>query len=153
MVRIKHKMVTYVKCLGYNKNSIKRAILRSPICWKDAVLPHTPPDTLQLHTGHLRLGTWVGTEELCASLVVRGRAGGSGRAALPTSPAAHRTAPDLTGHCRAPDREENGIPTHLPTPLRESPLQAREIQHNQPQIPDPSGSGTQLTPPFQRGGS
>lgn len=81
-------MMTYVKLFVYSKNSIKRAILRLPICWKDTLLPHTASNTLQLHPGHLSLRTWVGPEELCASPAVMGRASSTGRvsrAALPMS--------------------------------------------------------------------
>lgn len=113
-------MMTYVKLFVYSKNSIKRAILRLPICWKDTLLPHMAPNTLQLHTGHLSLRTWLGPKELCASPVVMGRAGSTGRAsraALPMS---------LTNP-----------PTELQTSLGTAVLRAEKKMAFQPTSPHP----------------
>lgn len=144
MVRTKYEMMIYVKLLVYNKNSKKGAILRLSICWKDTVLPHTPSDTLQLHRTP-DAGTLGGAEQLCASLAA------VGRAALPTSPAFHRAAPDRTGHCGAQDREENGVSTPLPRPSKSLYFKPEEFNTTNLTSQLPSSSGAQLTPPFCRG--
>lgn len=131
MARAQYEMMIYVKLLIYNKNSKQGAILRLSIWGKDTVLPRMPSDTL-----HLRRTPEAGNlgSQLFASPAVMGRAWGSGRAALPSSPAFHRAAPDLLATAGSGQRRR--WPPPASPLLQESLLQARGMQHDRPHTPD-----------------
>lgn len=137
-------MMTYVKLFVYSKNSMKRAILRLPICWKDILLPHMAPNTLQLHTGYLSLRTWVGPEELCASPVVMGRAGSTGRAsraALPislTNPSTEQLQTSLGTAVLRAEKKMAFQPTS-PHPFQESYFKPEEYNTTDLTYQIPSG--------------